>query len=258
MGGQIGSRVESLRKQAGLSQHELSERMNIPRSTLSKIENNERKLTVEELNQLAGIFNLSMEQILNPGLEPEIQVRESSTMSYNTGSSGIRISIPQRNLDKFKQVLLYVLSEVGSRPNVGETVLYKLLYFIDFDYYEMFEEQLIGACYIKNHHGPTPAEFKKVVEEMAKDRELEKVESKYYQYPQRKYLPLKEPDLSILTGRELNVINGVLKRLSSMNAADISEYSHHDVPWLVAHEGRPINYESVFYRTPEYSRRSDD
>ena len=34
------------------------------------------------------------------------------------------------------------------------TVLYKLLYFIDFDYYEKFEEQLVGATYIKNHLDP--------------------------------------------------------------------------------------------------------
>jgi hypothetical protein len=63
----------------------------------------------------------------------------------------IRIDVPQKNLKKFKEVLLYILEKVGGKPNVGMTVLYKLLYFIDFDYYEKFEEQLIGATYIKNH-----------------------------------------------------------------------------------------------------------
>lgn len=50
----------------------------------------------------------------------------------------IRVSVPQKKLDKFKEVLLYVLGKVGSKPNVGETVLCKLLYFIDFDYYEKY------------------------------------------------------------------------------------------------------------------------
>ena len=63
-------------------------------------------------------------------------------------------------LKKFKEVLLYILEKVGSKPNVGMTVLYKLLYFIDFDYYEKFEEQLLGATYIKNHF-TNPVEFKK-------------------------------------------------------------------------------------------------
>ena len=52
------------------------------------------------------------------------------------------------------------------------TVLYKLLYFIDFDYYEKFEEQLVGATYIKNHFGPTPVEFKKIVDTIKLKREL--------------------------------------------------------------------------------------
>ena len=47
---------------------------------------------------------------------------------------GIRISVPQKKLDKFKEVLLYILERVGSKSNVGMGVIYKLLYFIDFDY----------------------------------------------------------------------------------------------------------------------------
>lgn len=46
----------------------------------------------------------------------------------------IRIDIPQKNLDKFKEVLLYILNKVGANPNIGQTVIYKLLYFIDFNY----------------------------------------------------------------------------------------------------------------------------
>jgi hypothetical protein len=40
-----------------------------------------------------------------------------------------------------------------------------------------------------------------------------------------------------------------------MNAAQISDYSHNDVPWLTAEEGKIIEYEAVFYRTPVYSVR---
>ena len=58
-----------------------------------------------------------------------------------------------------------------------------------------------------------------------------------------------------LSARELEVINQVLNRLSDMNAAQISEYSHKDVPWMTTEDGQKIEYESVFYRTPEYSVR---
>ena len=38
---------------------------------------------------------------------------------------------------KLKNVILYILEKCAGKPNVGETVLYKLLYFIDFDNFEI-------------------------------------------------------------------------------------------------------------------------
>ena len=163
--------------------------------------------------------------------------------------------MPQKNLKKFKEVLLYILEKVGGKSNVGMTVLYKLLYFIDFDYYEKFEEQLIGATYIKNHFGPTPVEFKKIVESMEEKGELETVKSKYFQHEQTKYLPRRESDISVLNAREIKHIDEVLERLSNKNAKELSDYSHEDIPWLITKEGQPILYEAVFYRTEETSVR---
>jgi len=40
-----------------------------------------------------------------------------------------RISVPTLKLNKFKNVLLYILERCAGKPNVGETVLNKLLYF---------------------------------------------------------------------------------------------------------------------------------
>ncbi len=140
---------------------------------------------------------------------------------------------------------------------MGETVLYRLLYFIDFDYYEKYEEQLIGATYQRNHFGPTPMEFHTLVEAMEKNNELVRVARPYFDFEQKKYLPLRAPDLSKLNARELDLINEVLHRLSDMSARQISDYSHKDIPWLTTNDGEVIPYEAVFYRTPEYSVRAD-
>jgi uncharacterized phage-associated protein len=144
---------------------------------------------------------------------------------------------------------------VGAKPNIGETVVYKLLYFIDFDYYEKYEEQLIGATYQRNRFGPTPMEFGTLVERMIDEKEIARIEKPYFTYRQKKYLPLREPDLTKLSASELELINDVLRKLSDMSATQISEYSHKDVPWLTTDDGEIIKYEAVFYRTPEYSVR---
>lgn len=250
----LGMKIKKIRDRLHISQEKLADNLLISRSSLSQIENGKRELKSCELIEISKAFNCSIDELLDLKKEPTINILQDDTCS-NTCNE-IRINVPQKNLVKFKEVLLYILNKVSSRPNIGETVLYKLLYFIDFDFYEKYEEQLIGASYIKNHYGPTPVEFKKIVEEMTADRDIIKVDDRYFKYPQTKYLPLRDADLKCLKANEIELINDVLSRLSHMNASQISEYSHNDVPWLTAENQTIIEYESVFYRTPSYSVRA--
>jgi len=252
----IGRRIKELRSKVGMSQQRLAEILGVSRPTISQIENSERKIFTDELIKLSETFNISVDNLLNIEKSPQVILEESR--SKRTPSQTIRINVPQKNVDKFKEVLLYILNKIGSKPNVGETVIYKLLYFIDFDFYEKYEDQLIGATYLKNRYGPTPIEFHKLVEKMIKEKEIIKIESEYFQYPQTKYLPLRKADLAKLNAPEIKTIDDVLTKLSEMSASQISEYSHNDVPWRTTDAGKTIEYESVFYRTPEYSAREYD
>jgi transcriptional regulator with XRE-family HTH domain len=254
----LGQRIKQVRESIGLSQHALAEKLGVSRPSISQIENGARKVSAAELEKLAAIFNLSADTLLDPGKEPEIMIKESRAAYGAEAVSRMRINVPQKNIQKFREVLIYILNRVGGKPNIGETVIYKLLYFIDFDYYERYEEQFIGATYLKNKYGPTPLEFRKIAGQMMARGEIIEVKDKYFEYPQRKYLPLRKPDLRIMKGNEIKIIDDVLDRLSDMNARQISFYSHNDVPWLTTEEGKTIDYEAVFYRTPAYSVRDDD
>lgn len=249
----LGKRIKALREALRISQEELSQRLEMDRASISLIENDKRSLKADELVLLSKALNISIDELLNLKTSTEVVLEKAK--SPKEKEPDLRISVPRKNLKKFKEVLLYILGKVGAKPNVGETVLYKLLYFIDFNYYEKYEEQLIGATYIKNHHGPTPIEFQSIVNEMIENKEIEVVKSKYFQHLQKKYLPHREPELSGFNANEIKVIDDVLQKLSSMNAATISEYSHQDVPWMVTPDRQKIDYESVFYRTPAYSVR---
>lgn len=250
----IGRRIKELREKAGMSQDALAQKMKLPRPAISQVESGTRKVSADELVGFSQLFHVPVDGLLNPGKGPEVSLQEEK--ADKAVKPQMRISVPQKNLQKFKEVLLYILNKVGAKENVGETVVYKLLYFIDFDFYEKYEDQLVGATYIKNKYGPTPVEFAKIVEKMIKDGEIEKVKSEYFKLQQTKYLPLRKPDLTKLTATEIAVIDDVLNRLSEMNASTISAYSHGDVPWMSTKDGDTIDYESVFYRTPPYSVRA--
>lgn len=250
---EVGSRIRELRTRTGLSQQRLAELVGVSRPAISQMESGGRKVSADELARLADALNVSADSLLNRKKGPDVILKERPESGEPQPT--IRINVPQKNLQKFREVLLYVLNKVGSKPNIGETVIYKLLYFSDFDFYEKYEEQLMGATYVKNRHGPTPVEFRKIAERMTTDGEIVRVKSHYFGFPQTKYLPLRRPDLSKLNANEIETIDNVLNRLSDMNASQISEYSHNDVPWLTTGEEEAIEYESVFYRTAPYSMR---
>ena len=247
--------IQQQRLKREMTQEHLAAVLGVSRPTYLQIEHGNRELTVSEAGKLAGTFDMSLEQFLAMK-EPvrNVTLEKEATPQ----SSDLQIRVTQKNLDKFKQVLLYVLNKVGGKPNVGETVLHKLLYFIDFDYYQRFEETLMGATYIKNHHGPTSVELGEIIKEMQEQKLLIQVKNKHFEYEQKKYLPLKRPNLSVLSGRDIEHIDDVLARLSDKSATEIRNYSHEDIPWKSAQHGKPLSYESVFYRDERYSVRSYD
>ncbi len=251
--------LKKLRDERGFSQEHLADHIGVSRPTYVQIEKGERELSLSEAQNLAAFFGLTFEDFLAGNTKSPYKVtlgkREKQTQE---AQQEIRVSVPQKKVEKFKEVLLYVLEKIGAKPNIGESVLYKILYFIDFNYYEKYEEQLMGATYIRNHYGPTPIEFAKIVSEMEQNKEIEKIETNYFKYPQTKYLPRREPRLNLLSAQETALIDEAINRLGSMTAKEISDYSHNDVPWMTAKEGKPIDYEAVFYRTPEYSVRTYD
>ncbi len=247
--------IGHMRVKLGLTQEFMAKKLNISRPTYMQIEHNKRDLTISEMKTVANIFGLSVEDFMNKK-EPSINIEVQEAVP-KVQQSDIRISVPQEKIDKFKQVLLYILKKVGGKPNIGMTALYKLLYFIDFDYYEKYEEQLMGLTYIKNHFGPTPVLFSKIIQEMIKNNEVEEIKSKFYQHEQKKYLinPAIILNLKGLNGQEKEHIDQELERLSEYNPTKLSELSHKDVPWLTTEQGKIIDYESVFYRTAETSVR---
>ncbi|MBU0486267.1 MAG: DUF4065 domain-containing protein [Proteobacteria bacterium] len=256
----LPKKIKQLRGECGLSQAQVARELKLSRPTYAQVEKGFRAPTVPELETLASLFGVPVTSFWEERLPSPVTVTLANEKPLKELRQETRISVPQSKVDIFKEVLLYVLAKVGAKPSVGETVLYKLLYFIDFDFYEKYEEQLIGATYIRNRYGPTPLEFQKIVEDMETRGEIVRVRSKYFQYPQRKYLPgpSREPDLSKLDAREIKHVDEVLARLSDMTARELTNLSHKDVPWISAERGGRLDYESVFYRTTDTSVRKYD
>jgi transcriptional regulator with XRE-family HTH domain len=253
---QLGQRITELRKQKGMSQDELSRRISISRSSLAQIELGNRILSASELQKMAAVLGFSLDYFMSENFDishtGEIQEEAMPEIREE------RVSVPTLNLTKFKNVLLYILEKCAGKPNVGETVLYKLLYFSDFNYYEIYEEHLSGATYRKLPYGPVPQKINTIIKQMIDEGSVQMVKTEFHGLQQIRYLPLKKANLSILKASEKEVIDQVIIQMGDWTATTISDYSHKDLPWEVTEEGKTISYNLAFYREAPYSVRIYD
>jgi transcriptional regulator with XRE-family HTH domain len=250
---EIGQRIAELRKIKGLSQEELAKRVKISRPSLAQIELGNRSVDVMELQNLSIVLGFSLDEFMSKDfiISEDVEVKVERPQKIKE-----RVSVPKLQVNKFKNVLLYILERCAGKPNVGETVLYKLLYFSDYNYYELYEEHLTGAKYRKLPFGPVPQKLDTIINQMIDATQLQRVKTEYHGYPQIRYLPLIKADLTELKASEKEIIDRVIEQMSDWSASAISNYSHNDMPWLASKEGEEINYELAFYREAPYSVRN--
>ena len=244
--------IRQLREKAKLSQQDVADAIGVARATYVRLENGDRAPDLNELKEFSKFYEVSIGELIS---ENQDRVAEDPGVEYKREPQVTDILPrdinPEVKPDKLREVLLYVLNKVGAKPNIGETALYKLLYFIDMDYYEKNERSITGLTYIHNTYGPSPvSDFKAVVEDMKQHNELEVVETKYFKNNQKKYLPRTASNLDELSASEIKHIDETLARLSDKNASELSDLAHKDTPWIVAKQGKAIDYRDVFYRTP--------
>ncbi|MBI4648691.1 MAG: DUF4065 domain-containing protein [Bacteroidia bacterium] len=253
---QIGQRIMGLRKAKGLSQENLAKSIGLSRPSLAQIELGNRSIDVFELYNLSLVLGFSLDEFLSADFKASDEVHYEKEVLAE--KDNIRISIPVLKIGKFKNVLVYILERCAGKPNIGETVLNKLLYFCDFNYYELYEEHLTGARYKKLPYGPVPQQMTSIINKMIEDRQIQRINTMYFDKPQIRFMPLVKPDLKQLNAAEKDVIDKVIEQLSDWNAAKISEYSHNDKPWKATLDKDYISYNLVFYRRPPYSIREYD
>lgn len=142
---------------------------------------------------------------------------------------------------------MYILFRSMNKPNLGKTVLCTVMYFIDFNFYELYGDYLTKETYIKSRRGIKPKHFRKITEELIAKRKLFMRKEPYYNRTIHRYYLTIIPSLKF-TSKELGVINSCIETLTDNNASTITQYAWQDKPLMNAKLGEEIDYNDVFLR----------
>lgn len=249
----LGAYIKHLREMKSLSQQDLANSLGVPRPSISQIENGNRDVSLSEFSKLTEIFHIPPEELFQ---QMSGTTKKADTTPIISTNSKIKFSP-----EKFRNLLLYILEKCGSKPNVGETVIYKLLYFCDFDYFEIYEKPLTGMKYKKMQFGPVPQQtlYGEIIKSMTECLQLRIIKVPFINgYTQHRYINFVKPDLSLFNSQELELADKVINRLSDMNARQIEDHVHKDQPWIDHAMNEEIQYTRVFSRTGEFAQRDYD
>ncbi len=249
----LAQKIKKLRNEFGFSQEKFAKKIGLSRVAVSQLEIGKRGLSTLELVKIAKVFGVSVDFLL----QDQDNANKKKLSLSKTKNKTKQFII---NKDKLKNTILYILEKCGGKPNVGETVLYKLLYFVDFDSYEIYGKPVTGMNYVKLQFGPVPRakEYNPVIESMINSKELKIITQDYHGMTQKRYIALEEADKSLLLGEEKNIINEIISKYSDMSARSIENFVHGDAPWEQCANQEIIDYNLVFNRMPPYSCRNYD
>lgn len=221
----FGTNLAALRSALKLSQDDVAGALNMTRPAYKQLETGGREPSMVELQAISELFGVRIDS-LDEDLEHQV-------------STGTTVAADGLHKLKYKNLILYLAQEVGARPNVGETVFYKLIYFIETLARAKFGTGIANENFCKMQYGPVPTSFRAITDDMINSNELDKMTGRYFTYRQTKYLPRIKP--SGFTDAEQGVIDHIIDVLGDKSATELSDLSHRDAPWIKAANGEIVN-----------------
>ena len=154
------------------------------------------------------------------------------------------------NESKYKNAILFLAKHSGSGSVWGKKKMYKLLYFLDFDFFEKHEKPITGDTYHKLQMGPAPTYFDAIAEELVDDTLLKvsKGRSGPGYNDAYVYKALKGPDLSVFDKEEIKMLKRTVREYGSKTGTQLEKLTHKEAPYLAVGDGEEMPLELAHYR----------
>lgn len=149
---------------------------------------------------------------------------------------------------KYQEIILYLAEKLGGKIK-GKKKLAKLLYFVDFDFFEKFEKSLTGDIYKALPMGPFPITMEKVLAGMVKEKRITiKFEKEKADYNPTEIYLAKEKIAGNFTKEERQILDRVILKYGHLSGKQLEDLSHAEAPYIGTAPNQEIAYELAFYR----------
>lgn len=152
------------------------------------------------------------------------------------------------NEKKYKNAILFFARKIQN-GTLGKVKLMKLLYFLDFDYFEKYGKSITGDEYLRFEHGPVPHMAKGLLDKMnGKELKISKHKMPEGLNDQERIEALQEPDVSVFSPEEVLMLEEVATKWERFSGSEMKNASHGEAPWIATKPNDVIDYNLAYYR----------
>ena len=212
-----------LRKKHNYSQEEVAKKLNITRQTYTKMESDEKSISINHLETLANLYGVPVEEFF-----------------YGV-----------QNIEKFKQMYMYILSKFKA-TGIPKTKLAKLLYLSDFRHFYENLESMSGVLYYCKQYGPLADPFLELTDKLYEEGEI-RID---YLSKGANIISIKSVSYNnkydLLNKNEKKELDEICELWKDINVQEIVNYTHHQKPWMECRENEVIPYSLILQEEPDH------
>ena len=152
------------------------------------------------------------------------------------------------NEKKYKNVVLFFANKIQNNT-LGKLKLMKLLYFLDFDFFEKYGKSVTGDEYLRFENGPVPRMAEKMLKAMSgQDISITRRKIKDGYNDQQLVQPLRAFDVNLFTKEEILMMEEIAGKWERFSGTEMKNASHGEAPWIATKPNEVIDYNLSYYR----------
>ena len=166
----------------------------------------------------------------------------------NWYSINIMVKTLKINEKKYKNAILFFAKKIQN-GTLGKLKMMKLLYFLDFDFFEKYGRSVTGDEYLRFEYGPVPRMGEKILKEMSGNEiQITKCKIADGLNDQMHIEALKDFDMNVFTKEELLMLEEVADKWEKFAGTEMKNASHGEAPWIATKSNDVIDYNLAYYR----------
>lgn len=152
------------------------------------------------------------------------------------------------NEKKYRNIILFFANKIKN-GTLGKLKMMKLLYFLDFDFYEKYDCSVTGDEYLRFEKGPVPRMAENILKKMdGKEIKITKRKIGAGYNDQQHINPLKDFEMELFSKEELLMMEETAGKWEKFSGTEMKNASHGEAPWIATKPDEVIDYNLTYYR----------